>query len=117
MGAKRLLYGIAQGAQPSGQSFALLFAFDARSRSFLDSIPLPEGAPMANSLQVGPDGAVWGLTSDVLFRLDAATRKLQVVVNLPGEFDIAGPMVGNTLYFATNHRLRALTLGGGPRRA
>ena len=113
-GANGMLYGIALGQEPKGSGFADLFAFEAATHTFAYSLPVPGGNPLENSLQLGPDGAIWGLTADALYRLDPATRQIQVIAKLPGEFNIPGPIVGNTLYFATGHRLRALTIEALP---
>lgn len=59
----------------------------------------------------GPDG-VYGMTEEVLYRVKPGTCETEVVYRMPAgdKFDIPGPWIGQTFYFATGWRLRALTL-------
>jgi hypothetical protein len=104
------LCGIAVGLSAEGKKFEEVFMFDPGRREFLRFIPLPKGGPLDNSLQLGADGEIYGLTWRVLFRIDPRTDTLEELFRLPGEFQVVGPLVGKTLYFATNHRLRSLTM-------
>ena len=108
--AEGLVYGIAVGTDGKGESFRDLFAFDPAGRKFQWRVPVPAGSVMDNSLQRGEDGKLYGVTSEVVYRLDPGSRKLEVVTPIPGKLRIAGPLVGKTLYFATGTHLRALQL-------
>jgi hypothetical protein len=59
----------------------------------------------------GPDG-VYGMTEKCLYRIKPGTCDTEVVWRMPegDQFDVPGPWVGRTFYFATTWRLRALTL-------
>jgi hypothetical protein len=104
-----LIYGIAEGWL-GDRGFSEIFLFDPRRREFIRHFPVPEGSPLDNSLQMGDDGRIYGLTRDVFYRITDGGSGTQVLARLPGEFNIGGPLVGRTLYFATGHKLRALTL-------
>jgi hypothetical protein len=104
------LYGIAAGRSPEGKGFEEIFVFDAARREVVHSMPVPGGSALDNSLQLGADGKIYGLTSSLLYSIDPKTRTFEEIYRLPGEFEVGGPLVGKTLYFATGHRLRSLTL-------
>ena len=59
----------------------------------------------------GPDG-VYGMTEKCLYRIKPGTCDTEVVWSMPegDQFDVPGPWVGRTFYFATGWRLRALNL-------
>lgn len=87
-----------------------LFVFDPATRAFTDRFATPEGGPVDNGLQVGPDGMIYGLTHTLIYRLDPGSLEFDVIV----EFDnrlighaAAGPILGNELYLSSGHRLFA----------
>ena len=97
------LYGtITGGGTPE------LFVFDPRSRTFTDRKPLPEGSPLDNGLQVGPDGFLYGFTSSCFYRIDPKTLEIREIVHKENEFNIPGPIIGKDVYYARNHVLRAM---------
>jgi hypothetical protein len=104
------LYGIAVGRDSGGEEFHEIFVFDPARREFVRSMPAPKGGVLDNSLQLGADGNIYGLSWSVLYRIDPKTDTLEELFHLRGEFQVVGPLVGKTLYFATNHRLRSLTM-------
>jgi outer membrane protein assembly factor BamB len=100
------LFGTFSGKERGSE----LFVFDPRDRAFTDRISAPEGGPVDNGLQLGPDGQIYGLTHTLIYRLDPDSLSVDVIV----EFDerlighgAAGPIVGNDIYFSSGHRLMA----------
>jgi streptogramin lyase len=93
------LYGTAVGGAK-----AELFVFDPISRKFTDSITLPSGHPLDLGLQNAPDGKIYGFTSSCIYRLDPSTLSVEVLIN--GDFGIAGPIIGDNIYFSTGHHLK-----------
>ena len=83
-----------------------MFVFDPRSRTFTARIALPGGDPLDLGLQNGPDGKLYGFTRSVIYRVDPASLATEVVLRADGAFGVAGPIVGDRVYFATGHRLR-----------
>jgi hypothetical protein len=104
------LFGIASGRGADGKPFEEIFVFDGARRKVVRSMPVPGGHALDNSLQLGSDGKVYGLTKSVLYRIDPKMHAVEEIFRLPDEFQVVGPLVGKTLYFATNHRLRSLTM-------
>jgi streptogramin lyase len=82
-----------------------LFVFDPESREFTDKLALPTGRPLDLGLQNGPDGKIYGFTNSCIYRLDPASLDVEVIIQ--DNFGIAGPILGQEVYFATGHRLRA----------
>jgi hypothetical protein len=59
-------------------------------------------------LQNGPDGNLYGFTSECIFRLDPGSLKVEVVTPIEGKGrSAAGPIMGQDIYFACGHRLMA----------
>jgi hypothetical protein len=99
------LFGTAVGSE-----FKTIFVFDPETREFTDLIEIPDGHPRDHGLQHGPDGLIYGMTSNVVYTLDPQSLKTDIVVNAPGEFQVVGPIIGDTIYFGKNHRLRSVKL-------
>jgi hypothetical protein len=59
------------------------------------------------SLQIGPDGRIYGFTQSCIYRVDPATLGLEILLETDKEFHYGGPIVGKDIYFATGVRLRA----------
>jgi hypothetical protein len=97
------LYGTARG----GEARPELFVFDPRSRKFASRLPLPGADPLDLGLQTGPDGKIYGFTSSCIYRLDPSSLAVQEIIRAEGAFEVAGPIVGEDIYFATGRRLRA----------
>ncbi|MDP6117991.1 MAG: hypothetical protein QGF00_34610 [Planctomycetota bacterium] len=93
-----------------GGDFRTIFVFDADSRAFTDLVEIPAGRPLDHGLQHGPDGIIYGMTSSCVYTLDPDTMETKVLVDGPDEFQVVGPVVGDTIYFGTNHRLRSVRL-------
>ena len=100
------LYGTVRGgdAQPE------IFAFDPKTRAFTDRVALPAGGPLDLGLQNGPDGKIYGFTSSRIYRLDPSSLAVEEVVREEGAFSVAGPILGEDIYFATGHWLRAVKI-------
>jgi streptogramin lyase len=98
------LYGTVHGKGVQSE----LFVFDPVAREFTDRVPLPEGSPLDLGLQNGPDGQIYGFTSACIYRLDPGSLRVEVVTPLePKGRNVAGPIVGQDIYFAKGHRLMA----------
>ena len=94
------IYGTAVGGGIKPE----LFVFDPASLKFINKIPLPSGHPLDLGLQNGPDGKIYGFTSYCIYRLDPSTLEIKVLVN--GDFSIAGPIIGENIYFSKGHILK-----------
>ena len=98
------LYGTVQGGHIASEAYV----FDPQSRNFEGSVELASGRPLDLGLQNGPDGKIYGFTSACIYRLDPSSLNVEeVLVQEEGTFTVAGPIVGDEIYFATGHRLRA----------
>ena len=106
VGADGRLYGTVKGGKAPDE----LFVFDPRLKTFIGRITLPEGSALDLGLQNGPDDKIYGFTRSSIYRLDPATLTIEVIVHEKGAFKIAGPILGNDIYFATGHRLRAVKI-------
>jgi hypothetical protein len=96
------LYGTITGPKAPAE----FFAFDPVSRAFEGSVRLPSGSPLDVSLQIGPDGRIYGFTQSCIYRVDPATLGLEILLETDKEFHYGGPIVGKDIYFATGVRLR-----------
>ena len=94
------LIGSVNGAEGSG-----LFVFDAEARAFTDWIDLPQGRPLDHGLQVAPDGCVYGFTSKCFYRVDLDGMKTDLVFET--EASVAGPIVGQDVYFGRGCELKS----------
>ena len=107
-GSDGRLYGTVVGRNQRPE----LFVFDSKARAFKNRVALPSGSPLDLGLQQGPDGKLYGFTSDCIYRVDPQSQRLEEVVRAKGGFTVAGPIIGDEIYFATGHRLRAARLFG-----
>lgn len=103
--AEGLLVGTITGGDGPG-----LFVFDPGKRTFSDIMTLPGGNPLDNGLQEGPDGYVYGFTAGCLYRFDVSARELTAVYSGEDAFEVAGPIVGNDIYFAEGHLLKSMRI-------
>jgi streptogramin lyase len=69
-----LVYGVAHGT---------LFVFDPESRTIKDRKPLPFPGTVYNSVAIGPDGRIWGLTREGIFSIDTGTNEAVLVAKAP----------------------------------
>ena len=97
------IYGTVHG----GNMRPEIVVFDPASRAFAGQVQVPNGAPLELGLQNGPDGKIYGFTSSCVYRLDLSSLTVEEIVREEGGFRVAGPIMGNDIYFATGHRLRA----------
>ena len=63
--------------------------------------------PLDLGLQNGPDGRIYGFTSSCIYRLDPASLTVEELIHQEDAFQIAGPIVGDSILFAKVHRLMA----------
>lgn len=87
-----------------------LFLFDPTARNFEKSVGLPSGRPLDLGLELGPDGKVYGFTTDCLYRLDPETLAVTEVLREADGFDVAGPILGPDIYYAKKAELRSIRL-------
>ncbi len=87
-----------------------LFLFNPATRVFEKRADLPPGAPRDLGLTLGPDGKVYGFTRSCLYRLDPATLQVKEILKQEDEFEIAGPILGNDIYYAKGPALKCVTL-------
>ncbi len=103
-GSDGLLYGTVTGGGVPPE----LFIFDPQSRTFTKQIPILEGGPLDLGLLEGPDRTIYGFTHSCIYRLHRESHTLETLVH--DQFDVAGPLLGHDLYFATGHKLRSVRL-------
>ena len=94
----------------TGRDKPELFVFDPESRTFTDRLSLPHGGPLDLGLQNGPDGYLYGFTRSCFYRIDPATLEVEELLYKDDAFDIAGPINGNSVYFAQNFKLKTINL-------
>ena len=90
-----------------GKILPELFVFDPKSLEFVARIAVPEGNPLDLGLQDGSDGKIYGFTRTCIYRVDPDSLKAEVIIRDNEGFSVAGPILGEDIYFATGHRLRA----------
>ncbi len=103
VGVDGRLYGTARG----GGSKPELFVFDPTTFEFVARIAVPEGDPLDLGLQNGPNGKIYGFTRSCIYQLDPDSLTVKVITGKEIRFSVAGPILGEYIYFATGHRLRA----------
>lgn len=82
-----------------------LFVFDPASRTFVRRMDTPPGTPLDLGLQLGPDGAIYGFTSQRIYRLDPQNWNLAEISR--GTYSVAGPILGNEIFYSVGPRLFA----------
>jgi hypothetical protein len=87
-----------------------LFLFNPATRAFEKRADLPAGAPRDLGLTLGPDGRVYGFTRSCLYRLDPGTLEVREILKQEDEFEIAGPILGNDIYYAKGPALKCVAL-------
>ena len=96
------LYGTA-----TGDDISTLFVFDPKDLTFTHYIELPMGTPLDLGLQNGPDGQIYGFTTSCIYTLDPSSLATAIIIEQENAFTVAGPIAGDTIYFAHLHRLCA----------
>ncbi|MFC1508395.1 hypothetical protein ACFL60_01760 [Candidatus Omnitrophota bacterium] len=87
-----------------------LFVFDPESRIFTDRISLPHGGPLDLGLQNGPNGYLYGFTRSCFYRIDPVTLSVEELLHEDDSFHIAGPINGDSVYFAQDVTLKMIHL-------
>ena len=100
------LYGTIMGGEEGGE----IFVFDPGSCSFVERFALPAGRPLDLGLQVASDGAIYGFTTSCIYRFDPVDLSVEAVLCAEGVFSVGGPIIGDEIFFASGHRLRAVRL-------
>lgn len=103
--------GSVAGTARLGPNASLLFRFDPNTRTFTDTIELPELA-LDLGLQAGPDGSVYGFTLECIYRLKEAPFGFEEILRDEEGFRTPGPVRPTTdgaleILFARTHKLMA----------
>ena len=99
------LYGtVTGGCRPA------LFVFDPRALEFTHFLHVPDDTPLDLGLQTGPDGNLYGFTRSTIYRLDPQSLSIDPIVEQQNGFTVAGPILGDRIFFAHEHRLCAATI-------
>jgi len=104
-------YAIVNLADDGGKCELMLVDFDAGkilSRSVMSKRD-GSGDPIALSMRRTPEGRIFGATRNSLFEVEPGTTEVRTLAD-GIEVSAAGPVVGNTFYFALGHSLKALTI-------
>jgi len=96
------LYGTATGSDAP-----VLFIFDPHTLAFTHYLDLPSGPPLDLGLQNGPDGQIYGFTDSCIYKLAPSTLEITSLLEEENAFTVAGPIAGDTIYFAHLHHLCA----------
>jgi streptogramin lyase len=88
-----VVYGIAGGAT--------LFVFDPASRTVKDRKPLPFSGTVYNSVAMGPDGRIWGLTRGGIFAVDRRTNEVKLVAKAPERITAGFALRDGYIYFVS----------------
>jgi len=93
-----------------GEPKPQLFIFSPETRVFEKILDLPPGRPLDLGITLGPDGKVYGFTDSCLYRLDPEKWNIFELIENEKAFDVAGPIVGQYIYFAKGPELKAVKL-------
>ncbi len=85
-----------------------LMLIDFENRTILSRTELPQDA-IHLSLRKTPDGHIYGSTRTTFYQIEPDTTNINILVE-GLNISVPGPVVGDTFYFATGHRLRALRI-------
>ncbi|MXY48939.1 MAG: hypothetical protein F4Y38_06500 [Gemmatimonadetes bacterium] len=99
--------GLLCGTARAG-SGSILFDFDAGDWRFVHLASLPGGRSLEGGLQTGPDGGIYGFTTECFYRFDAAAGVVTTIHEAPSAFQNPGPMYGDGVYFTKKHELKKL---------
>jgi streptogramin lyase len=95
-----------------------LFVFDPRTRQVIQTMPLPFTAATGNtynSVALGPDGNIWGVTGDGIFTIDPRRNTARLVARSPEPITAGFALEGNNLYYASGPNVYCYTLPIGKR--
>jgi len=102
-------------AQEGGELTGHLMLIDVPNRCVLDRSQFTSdtGWPLEMALRNGPGGAIYGACIPYFYRIVPGTAQRETVWGVPfgdeaNYIRVSGPIIGNTYYFATGHRLRAI---------
>ena len=104
------------GTYLDGLGNGFVFRFDPATRTFTDYMELAE-PPIDHGLVMAPDHSLYGFTLNSVYRLSVESMGAQEkiaheeIAHREGDFFlVAGPVVGNEILFASNHRLMAVQI-------
>ena len=101
-----LVYGVAAG---------VLFAFDPESHSIKDHKPLPFSGTIYNSVGIGPDGRIWGLTREGIFSIDTRTNQATLMARSPQKITGGFALRDNWIYFICGPSVHRYQIGDSPK--
>ena len=87
----------------------VLLLIDFEKRVVLSQGKLPGGA-VPLSLRCTDDGRIYGATRSSFYQVEPGTTNARNLVSEGIEITVAGPVIGDTFYFASGHMLRALEI-------
>ena len=82
-----------------GISGPTVFVFDPVSRTIKDRKTLPFTGTIYNSVAMGPDGRIWGLTRTGIFAIDRKTNEAVLVAKAPEKITAGFALRDGYLYF------------------
>lgn len=104
-------------AAPNGLIYGfagrVLFAFDPESREVRFTRP-STFTPVYNSIEVGPDGNLWGLATAGIFNIDLKTDEVRLAVRTPRPVTAGFAMEGNSVYYVSGAEVWRWTAGEQP---
>ncbi len=93
---------IANPARTPAGDEDVLFIFNIHTRKVEYTAPVNFHGIIFNSVALGPDGAVWGLAHDGIFRFDPQTRDLQLKEKTPSPVTADFALFNGDIYYASS---------------
>jgi hypothetical protein len=106
-GKNGLIYGIAisHGEITRGEAIShgqlTLFVLDPIQRKVVAAEALPFRSVVYNSVGAGPDGTIYGLAEEGIFRIDELTHRAELIARSPVPINGGFALRGNFIYFVS----------------
>lgn len=102
LGAKSINDLIAADGKIYGFADKTLFVFDPAAQRIIKTLPSPfQGMPY-NSVGLGPDGLIWGLSNDGIFTIDPKTDAMALAAKAPEPISSGFVLQGRDIYYASD---------------
>ena len=102
-----VLYGITDAGK--------VFIFDPEKREMKKVLDLGFQDPRDLSLQLGPNGMLYGLAKDAIFIIDPKTDQISLLAKPPTSIDSGMAILGHKIYYGSGARLVGIrNPRGGP---
>jgi hypothetical protein len=82
-----------------------IFVFDAEKREIKKVFDLEFKEPREISLQLGPDGKLYGLSKEAIFSIDPKNDQLSLLAKPPVPIDSGMAMLGRKIYYGSGANL------------